>query len=105
MATNIIHLTCQHCGAALEIDLDNLIAYCPHCGQKLLFDVDQLGNILYEKEKNKHEREKTRQKELKYEHDLEKKKLKNEQDRKMVFIIFGIIIFMYLLLYFIIKST
>lgn len=69
MATNIIHLTCQHCGAALEIDSDNLIAYCPHCGQKLLFDVDQIGSILLEKEK-------TKQQEMKYSHDLTVKNMR-----------------------------
>lgn len=79
MATNIIHLTCQHCGAALEIDSDNLMAYCPHCGQKLLFDVDQIGNILLEKEKTNREKEKTKQKVI--DHDLELKRLENEEDK------------------------
>lgn len=68
MAINIVHLKCQNCGADLNIDMNNFIAYCPYCGQKLLFDVDQIGNILFEKEK-------TKQQEMKYSHDLEVKNM------------------------------
>lgn len=72
MATNIIHLKCQNCGAALDLDMDNLIAYCPYCGRKLLFDIDQLGNILIEKEK-------TKQKVI--DRDIETKRIENERKK------------------------
>lgn len=47
----LIPLSCQSCGAQLNLNLQKLIAYCPYCGCKLLIDIEQLGTILSEKEK------------------------------------------------------
>ena len=92
MATKIIHLNCQNCGAALDMDTDRLIAFCPYCGQKLLIDIDNLSEILLEKEK-------TKQKEI--DRDLETKRFKHEEKRnndkresKFLFVSFGLIAFM-----------
>ena len=49
----MIKMTCTNCGAGLDIDIDNLIAFCPHCGQKLLFDMDQMEIILAARERTK----------------------------------------------------
>ena len=51
MATKLIHLKCQNCGANLDLDLDKLMAFCPYCGAKLMIDIDQIGSVLVEKEK------------------------------------------------------
>ena len=48
-----VELTCNSCGAALNVDIDGLQAYCPYCGKKLLFDLDQMELILAEKERTK----------------------------------------------------
>jgi DNA-directed RNA polymerase subunit RPC12/RpoP len=66
---NIIKMKCSHCGANLELDLDNLMAYCPYCGEKLLIDVGQLKDVLVE-------REKTKQREV----DVKLKALDNERE-------------------------
>ena len=51
MATKLIHLKCQNCGASLDLDLDKLMAFCPYCGAKLMIDIDQISSVLVEKEK------------------------------------------------------
>lgn len=47
----LINLTCEKCGADLELDLDHITAYCPYCGNRLMIDVANLDKILLEREK------------------------------------------------------
>ena len=46
-------MKCNNCGATLELDIDNMIAYCPYCGKKLMFDIDQLDEIIKAREQTK----------------------------------------------------
>lgn len=75
MAARLIHMKCQNCGANLELDLDHLMAYCPYCGEKLMIDVDQLNSILIEKEK-------TKRKEMEYSHEINMRKMDNEETKE-----------------------
>lgn len=92
MATRLMQMKCQNCGANLELDLDNLIAFCPYCGAKLLVDIDQLHQVLIAKEQTKQviAKEQTKQKvieadnKIKYDnfqYELEKRKY-DEQEKK-----------------------
>lgn len=49
----LVELTCENCGAQLEVDLDRMIAYCPYCGQKLMINLDRMDTVLAEREKTK----------------------------------------------------
>ena len=87
MAIKMVSLTCNHCGANLDIDLNNLMVYCPFCGQKLMIDAGQMIDILKEKEK-------TKQKGLKYERDvsvvnrvMDTRERKNRDDNKALVIV------------------
>lgn len=80
-----VSLDCVHCGATLELDLDNLIAKCPYCGHKILIDTTHLGQMFAEREKTKRELEKTNQEKerterenLRYQYELEKQRLEIE---------------------------
>lgn len=70
MAVNLIHMKCQNCGANLDIDIDNMMAFCPYCGEKLMIDAEQLCSVLIE-------REKTKQKEMEFDNKLEYEKLQH----------------------------
>ena len=70
-------MSCPKCGASLDIDLENIIAYCPHCGAKLMFDAAQIQEFLIEKEK-------TKQKIAELEHEKEMKKIDNDSTFKML---------------------
>jgi len=70
----LIKLKCEQCGAPLELDIDNLIAFCPHCGSKSLIDSVDLQKVMIEKEQ-------TKRQERRYEHDLEMQKMQNENDK------------------------
>ena len=104
-----ISLDCSHCGASLELDLDNLIAACPYCHHKILLDTSHLGQLFSERERTKREEEKTRREQeiterekLKYQYELEKQRAEyaakeREEKRKhivlIVTLIFTFIIF------------
>ena len=75
MAARLIHMTCQNCGANLDLDLDKLIAFCPYCGAKLMVDVEQLSSVLVEKEK-------TKQKEMELNNKIEYEKLQYDLKEK-----------------------
>lgn len=47
----LINLTCEKCGADLELDLDHITAYCPYCGNRLMIDVANIDKVLLEREK------------------------------------------------------
>ena len=49
----LVELTCENCGAQLEVDLDRKIAYCPYCRQKLMINLDRMDTVLAEREKTK----------------------------------------------------
>lgn len=93
MAARLLHMKCQNCGANLDLDLDNLIAFCPYCGAKLMLDIDQLHQVLIAKEVTKRD-------ELKYDFELEKKKMDIEEekrnDKSSTKFIIGCLIFMFL---------
>ena len=81
-----VELTCNSCGAALNVDIDGLQAYCPYCGKKHLFDLDQMELILAEKERTKRSVEETKraqEKTKRAEVETEKFRIQQEyQDRK-----------------------
>lgn len=70
----LVELTCPHCGAKLNVDVDDLEATCEYCGSKLLVDdEDDDVYIHYEDmEQAGYEFEKGRQKAMK-EHGRRKK--------------------------------
>ena len=92
-----IDLKCNHCGANLNIDPDNIQAFCQYCGNKLLIDMDKLSEVLKEKEKTKQVIEKeqhiTKRKELDYNY----KKEKDKSDLK-TFLVISAVLFMTILL-------
>ena len=45
----MVSLTCNHCGANLDTDIDNLQAFCPFCGAHLFITVSRVMDILKEK--------------------------------------------------------
>ncbi|SDZ78936.1 hypothetical protein SAMN05216349_10157 [Oribacterium sp. KHPX15] len=79
----IVKMTCNNCGAHLNVDLDNLSAYCPFCGQKILIDFDTLGMVLAEREKTKrvYEQEAQQTKRV-LEQELQKTKRLFEQEKR-----------------------
>ena len=94
-------MTCDKCGANLDVDLEHLQAYCPYCGAKLLIDVSQMADIINKKEQ-------TKQKEMKYDHNYkilntildyrERKNIQRDRERnKSAIIGFSILIFVFLL--------
>ena len=95
MAAKFIQMKCQNCGANLNLDLDNLIAFCPYCGAKLMLDIDQLHQVLIAKEGTKVAKEVTKRDELKYDFELEKKKMDIEEGKrndKIVFILLALMV-------------
>ena len=101
MATRLMQMKCQNCGANLELDLDNLIAFCPYCGAKLMLDIDQLHQVLIAKEGTKVAKEVTKRDELKYDFELEKKKMDIEEgkrnDKSSTKFIIGCLIFIFII--------
>lgn len=94
-------ITCSHCGADLNLDLDHLQAFCPYCGRKLLIDIDQLEVILSEKEKTKRREIMETTKRYAIDHEYEDRK--NEREAKMMpwvalVIIVGLVIMFRLLM-------
>ena len=85
----LIDLKCEHCGANLKLEPDNLQAFCQYCGNKLLIDMDRLSDVLKEKEKTKQVIEKeqhiTKRKEMSYNREKEKQR----EDVKMFLTIVG----------------
>ena len=100
MAAKFIQMKCQNCGANLNLDLDNLIAFCPYCGAKLMLDIDQLHQVLIAKEETKIAKEVTKRDELKYDFEIEKKKMDIEEekrnDKSFTKFMIGCLIFMFL---------
>ncbi|MBR4543584.1 MAG: zinc ribbon domain-containing protein [Lachnospiraceae bacterium] len=43
----IIDMTCQHCGASLQVNDENKQAFCTHCGSRFLID-DEIRHIQYD---------------------------------------------------------
>lgn len=76
-----ISLECSHCGASLDLDLDNLIAKCPYCGHKILIDTTYLGQMYAEREKTKREIEKTNREKEKTEREIIKRQYELERQR------------------------
>lgn len=114
-ANKSFSMKCENCGATLDLDLDNLLAYCPYCGNKLLIDVSQLGQILTEREKTKREEQRTKQaqertEQLRYQKEVELEKIRMETESKeriekrkskagsAVFIFLGFVAFLFFIL-------
>lgn len=104
MGTNkitTINMTCDKCGANLDVDIEHLQAYCPYCGTKLLIDVSQMSDIINKKEQ-------TKQKEMKYDHNYkilntildyrERKNIQRDQERNKTGI-FAMVFMIVLLLF------
>lgn len=70
----LITLTCEKCGASLEVDTDNLMASCPYCGAKMMVEVDDLQQLLLSKEQTKRD-------EMKYAHETEMKNIEAEESK------------------------
>lgn len=70
--SGFIEMSCQNCGASLQIDLDRIQAYCPYCGNRLTIDIANLDTIIAEREKTKRKQLKYEQE--RYELELEEKK-------------------------------
>ena len=49
----LLDMNCGRCGAAITLDIDNLIGFCPYCGNKLLVDPIAFKDVLAEREKTK----------------------------------------------------
>lgn len=84
----LVEMTCNHCNAQLEIDLDKMQAFCPYCGKKLMVDVDKLSDILLQKEKTRQEKQeqdfKLEDKRISYQHEQTKQTI----NYKMVLVLF-----------------
>lgn len=74
----LIETECFHCGASLNVDLDNLVSTCPYCDQKVLINPDAYKDIIAEHEATKRE-------EMRIAHEKEQlraRKEAKEQSRK-----------------------
>ena len=91
----VVAFKCNHCGADLDLDLDNLKAKCPYCGRKLMIDLDDLDELLAAKEQTKQAQEKTsreREKTLRKKMQLEHEEKKDRFDIKVaVFLMLGML--------------
>ena len=93
-------MVCEHCGASLNLNTDNLIAFCPYCGHKIIIDIGQLGDLLTEKERTKREeqityreKEKTERQRQQQSFELEKRRIEieaKEREEKREWIILAI---------------
>lgn len=88
-----ISLTCDKCGATLEVDLDQGYGFCPHCGNQVYTDFSD--EVLIEKEK-------TKRKKIDYILHRDKQKNKSESEESGIIIfcqVFLMISGAYLILY------
>ena len=71
----LIETECFHCGASLNVDLDNLVSTCPYCDQKVLINPDAYKDIIAEHEATKRE-------EMRIAHEKEQLRAKKEEKEK-----------------------
>ena len=85
-----ISMTCNKCGADLNIDLDQGYGFCSHCGNKVYADYSD--ELLIEKEKTKQKRIDLTSQREKYFHKNKIKESDNEDDFSFIILICCIIL-------------
>lgn len=91
-----IETKCKKCGAELDVDLDNLIAFCPYCGSKLRIDMKNMDKVIAAKEKTKRTKiqyERESQKDYyDYEINSKQEERKNSFSKTLKFLLIWIIL-------------
>ncbi len=68
----LIKLTCDKCGASLNIDPDNRIAFCPYCGAKLLINDESIRIV-----------DEARLREISLEEERQRRQWQKEDDERL----------------------
>ena len=98
-AATTIKLTCEDCKGVMEVDVDKQIISCPYCGsKKFVKESDEVTIARIDKQKAidkmRHE------KEMK-EYDEELRKKRDKEDWKLLGIMWGVAIILWLIFFFV----
>lgn len=85
---------CPNCGGPVSFQPGREDAFCSHCGSQLYFEDDKLEVKLKHEEVKMEYADKSEARQ----HEIEKKKIENKEERFYMFVLIGVMVFMWLLL-------